>query len=346
MHYSSAGAVRLRRPSGRAWPARPRPRRPAEPGPPGHDGRRLCNEARPYSKIRGSLQDTTGSLEPPDEHCFRTPEHGAARLVRGGCERQDARPPRHPARHAPARQAQGRVHARTWTPATTSSCSTPRRSTSPATSSRDKIYYRHTGDIGGIKSQCAREDAEPSTRSARSSSRSRACCRRTRSAAPCSRSCTCSRAASTRTPRSSPSRSTSDLRSSHDAREHELRHRPPQDLHGARLPAPGHRQDHASTTARSMSSSAARPRRMIVRQPLETVQMADRFDVDVQRRRRRHHRPGRRDPPRHHARADGLRRVAAQAAAQAGFVTRDAREVERKKVGLRKARRGTQFSKR
>ncbi len=31
---------------------------------------------------------------------------------------------------------------------------------------------------------------------------------------------------------------------------------------------------------------------------------------------------------------------------QAGFVTRDAREVERKKVGLRKARRAPQFSKR
>ena len=31
---------------------------------------------------------------------------------------------------------------------------------------------------------------------------------------------------------------------------------------------------------------------------------------------------------------------------RAGFVTRDAREVERKKVGLRKARRSTQFSKR
>jgi small subunit ribosomal protein S9 len=30
----------------------------------------------------------------------------------------------------------------------------------------------------------------------------------------------------------------------------------------------------------------------------------------------------------------------------AGFVTRDAREVERKKVGLRKARRRKQFSKR
>ena len=31
---------------------------------------------------------------------------------------------------------------------------------------------------------------------------------------------------------------------------------------------------------------------------------------------------------------------------RAGFVTRDAREVERKKVGLRKARRATQYSKR
>ena len=31
---------------------------------------------------------------------------------------------------------------------------------------------------------------------------------------------------------------------------------------------------------------------------------------------------------------------------QAGLVTRDAREVERKKVGLHKARRGTQYSKR
>jgi small subunit ribosomal protein S9 len=31
---------------------------------------------------------------------------------------------------------------------------------------------------------------------------------------------------------------------------------------------------------------------------------------------------------------------------KAGLVTRDAREVERKKVGLRKARRATQYSKR
>ena len=34
------------------------------------------------------------------------------------------------------------------------------------------------------------------------------------------------------------------------------------------------------------------------------------------------------------------------ALSQAGFVTRDAREVERKKVGLRGARRAKQFSKR
>jgi small subunit ribosomal protein S9 len=34
------------------------------------------------------------------------------------------------------------------------------------------------------------------------------------------------------------------------------------------------------------------------------------------------------------------------ALSQAGFVTRDAREVERKKVGLRSARRRKQFSKR
>ena len=38
-------------------------------------------------------------------------------------------------------------------PATTSSCSTPRRSTSPGDKLRDKIYYWHTGAIGGIKSK-------------------------------------------------------------------------------------------------------------------------------------------------------------------------------------------------
>lgn len=85
---------------------------------------------------------------------------------------------------------------------------------------------------------------------------------------------------------------------------------------------------------------------MIVRQPLEHVQMADRFDIDVlvagggitgQAGAIRH------GITRALIQFDGELRKPLRAA---GFVTRDAREVERKKVGRRKARRGTQFSKR
>jgi len=86
--------------------------------------------------------------------------------------------------------------------------------------------------------------------------------------------------------------------------------------------------------------------RMIVRQPLEAVKLVDRFDISV---------------------TVGGGGITGQAGAirmgltraligydatlrkplrAAGFVTRDAREVERKKVGRRKARRGTQYSKR
>jgi small subunit ribosomal protein S9 len=85
---------------------------------------------------------------------------------------------------------------------------------------------------------------------------------------------------------------------------------------------------------------------MIVRQPLEKLAMGDRFDI--------------------HATVEGGG-ISGQAGAirlglsralieydgalrsplrKAGFVTRDAREVERKKVGLHKARRATQYSKR
>jgi small subunit ribosomal protein S9 len=86
--------------------------------------------------------------------------------------------------------------------------------------------------------------------------------------------------------------------------------------------------------------------RMIVRQPLELVRLENKFDVDVtvcgggttgQAGAIRH----------------GLTRALIdydetlrKPLRDAGYVTRDAREVERKKVGLRKARRGTQFSKR
>jgi len=86
--------------------------------------------------------------------------------------------------------------------------------------------------------------------------------------------------------------------------------------------------------------------RMIVRQPLELVQMANRFDVDVAV-----------DGGGITGQAGAIRHGITRALMQfdetlrkqlrvAGFVTRDAREVERKKVGRRKARRGTQFSKR
>jgi small subunit ribosomal protein S9 len=86
--------------------------------------------------------------------------------------------------------------------------------------------------------------------------------------------------------------------------------------------------------------------RMIVRQPLETVQMSDRFDVDVNV-------AGGGITGQAGAIRHGITRALMQydeslrkSLRTAGFVTRDAREVERKKVGFRKARRGTQFSKR
>ena len=57
------------------------------------------------------------------------------------------------------------------------------------------------------------------------------------------------------------------------------------------------------------------------------------------RARRRHLRPGRRDTPRHCPRARRSRSRAARAAEARGFLTRDARVVERKKAGLHKARK-------
>ena len=86
--------------------------------------------------------------------------------------------------------------------------------------------------------------------------------------------------------------------------------------------------------------------RMIVRQPLELVQMADKFDFTVSV-------SGGGITGQAGAIRHGITRALMEydpelrkALRIAGFVTRDAREVERKKVGFRKARRGTQFSKR
>ena len=86
--------------------------------------------------------------------------------------------------------------------------------------------------------------------------------------------------------------------------------------------------------------------RMIVRQPLETAAMANRVDVRVTVIGGGT--SGQAGAIRHGiARAlvafnEDLRRPMRKA----GFLTRDAREVERKKVGLHKARRAPQFSKR
>jgi small subunit ribosomal protein S9 len=86
--------------------------------------------------------------------------------------------------------------------------------------------------------------------------------------------------------------------------------------------------------------------RMIVRQPLELVQLTEKFDINVQVRGGGI--TGQAGAIRHGI-ARALMKYDAtlrQPLRQAGFVTRDAREVERKKVGRRKARRGPQYSKR
>lgn len=85
---------------------------------------------------------------------------------------------------------------------------------------------------------------------------------------------------------------------------------------------------------------------MIVRQPLELTDLTARFDVNVSVE-------GGGTTGQAGAIRHGLTRALMEydeslrsPLRKAGFVTRDAREVERKKVGLRKARRATQYSKR
>ncbi len=86
--------------------------------------------------------------------------------------------------------------------------------------------------------------------------------------------------------------------------------------------------------------------RMIARQPLELTNNATAFDIQVNV-----------DGGGESGQAGAVRHGIARALidydatlkptlSRAGLVTRDAREVERKKVGLRKARRRKQFSKR
>ena len=86
--------------------------------------------------------------------------------------------------------------------------------------------------------------------------------------------------------------------------------------------------------------------RMVVRQPLTLTETLDKFDIMVNV-------TGGGESEQAGAVRHGITRALIDYDAtfkpvlkQAGLVTRDAREVERKKVGLRKARRRKQFSKR
>lgn len=86
--------------------------------------------------------------------------------------------------------------------------------------------------------------------------------------------------------------------------------------------------------------------RMVVKQPLKLVEMLDKVDISItvggggasgQAGAIRH------GITRALMEYDGTLKASLR---RAGYVTRDAREVERKKVGLRKARKRPQFSKR
>ena len=86
--------------------------------------------------------------------------------------------------------------------------------------------------------------------------------------------------------------------------------------------------------------------RMVVRQPLELVDMLNKFDLYITV-------AGGGSSGQAGAVRHGITRALMQydetlrvVLRRAGYVTRDAREVERKKVGLKKARKRPQFSKR
>ena len=84
--------------------------------------------------------------------------------------------------------------------------------------------------------------------------------------------------------------------------------------------------------------------RMVVRQPLELVDMVEKLDLYITVKGGGI--SGQAGAIRHGITRALMDESLRSELRKAGFVTRDARQVERKKVGLRKARRRPQFSKR
>ena len=85
----------------------------------------------------------------------------------------------------------------------------------------------------------------------------------------------------------------------------------------------------------------------LINDPFKVLDLLGSYDVDRQDLRWWPLGPGRRAAPRHRPRAERDRRENNRATLKkAGFLTRDARVKERKKAGLKKARKAPQFSKR
>jgi small subunit ribosomal protein S9 len=98
---------------------------------------------------------------------------------------------------------------------------------------------------------------------------------------------------------------------------------------------------------RSLDVYFSRPTaRMIVRQPLELIDAVEKYDLFITVKGGGI--GGQAGAIRHGITRAliALDETLKPALRQAGFVTRDAREVERKKIGLRKARKRPQYSKR
>ncbi len=86
--------------------------------------------------------------------------------------------------------------------------------------------------------------------------------------------------------------------------------------------------------------------RMILSEPLRITETAEIYDVDATLHGGGHQRPGRRGAPGHRPGLIELDPELRAPLKQAGFLTRDAREKESKKYGLKKARKAPQYSKR